>query len=278
MSQDLSLSIQGADVPKIGLGTWQLTGRDCVAGVAEALHAGYRHVDTARAYENEREVGLGLRDSGVARDEVWITSKLWTSSFTRDRALRSAEKSLEALGIDSIDLYLLHWPNPEVPLAETLGALRELQDDGRIRHIGVSNFTLALVEEARQHAPIFANQVEYHPYLGQDRLLDQAREHDLLLEAYSPFAHGRLHGDPVLTEIGEAHGKSAGQVALRWLIDQPNVCALPKATAPERIRENLDVFDFALSDAERRRIDGLERGERTASPPWAPAWDEPSRR
>jgi len=278
VSQDLSLSIQGADVPKIGFGTWQLTGQDCVAGVAEALRAGYRHLDTARAYENEREVGQGLRESGVARDEVWITSKLWTSSFTRDRALRSAEKSLEALGVDSIDLYLLHWPNPEVPLAETLGALSELQDDGRIRHIGVSNFTLALVEEALQHAPIFANQVEYHPYLGQDRLLDQAREHDLLLEAYSPFAHGRLHDDPVLTEIGEAHGKSAGQVALRWLIDQPNVCALPKATAPERIRENLDVFDFSLSDDDRRRIDGLERGERTANPSWAPAWDEPSRR
>jgi 2,5-diketo-D-gluconate reductase B len=278
VSEDLSLSVQGADVPKIGLGTWQLTGSDCVAGVAEALRAGYRHVDTARAYENEREVGQGLRESGVARDEVWITSKLWTSSFTRDRALRSAEKSLEALRVDRIDLYLLHWPNPEVPLAETLGALSELQDDGRIRHIGVSNFTLALVEEALKHARILANQVEYHPYLGQDRLLDQAREHDLLLEAYSPFAHGRLHGDPVLTEIGEAHGKSAGQVALRWLIDQPNVCALPKATAPERIRENLDVFDFALSDDERRRIDGLERGERTANPAWAPTWDEPSRR
>lgn len=278
MTQDLSLSIQGAEVPKIGLGTWQLTGDDCVAGVAEALRAGYRHVDTARAYENEREVGQGLRDSGVPREEVWITSKLWTSSFTRDRALRSAERSLEALGIDSIDLYLLHWPNPEVPLAETLGALTELQDDGRIRHIGVSNFTLAHVEEARRHARIFANQVEYHPYLGQDHLLDQAREHDLLLEAYSPFAHGRLHGDPVLTEIGEAHGKSAGQVALRWLIDQPNVCALPKATAPERIRENLDVFDFSLTDEERGRIDALERGERTANPPWAPAWDEPSRR
>jgi diketogulonate reductase-like aldo/keto reductase len=274
---DTTVTVQGTDVPKIGLGTWQLTGPDCVAGVAEALRAGYRHVDTARAYENEREVGEGLRQSGVPREDVWITSKLWTSSFTRDRALRATEKSLEALGIETLDLYLLHWHNPDVPLGETLGALRELQDDGRIRHIGVSNFTVALLEEARQHATIFANQVEYHPYLGQDALLAQAREHDVLLEAYSPFAHGRLHGDPVLTEIGAAYGKTAGQVALRWLLDQPGVCALPKATAPERIRQNLDVFDFALSPEETGRIDALERGERTANPPWAPAWDEPSR-
>ena len=208
---------------------------------------------------------------------MWITSKLWTSSFSPARARRSVEQSLEALDIGTVDLYLLHWPDPDVPLGETLGALRELKDEGRIRHIGVSNFTVALVEEARQHATIFANQVEYHPYLGQDPLLAQAREHDVPLEAYSPFAHGKLHDDPVLTAIGERHGKTAGQVALRWLLDQPQVCALPKATAPERIRQNLDVFDFALADDERAEIDALERGLRTANPPWAPDWDEPSR-
>jgi 2,5-diketo-D-gluconate reductase B len=274
---DFTVSVQGAEVPKIGFGTWQLKNDDCVRGVAEALRAGYRHIDTARVYENEQQVGEGIRDSGVPRDEIWLTSKLWTSSFARDRAKRSAEKSLEALGVDYVDLYLLHWPEPTVPVEETLTALRELQDDGRIRHVGVSNFTVALVEEARRHATIFANQVEYHAYLGQDALLAQAREHDVLLEAYSPFAHGDLLGDPVLAEIGEAHGKSAGQVALRWLIDQPNVCALPKATAPERIRQNLEVFDFSLSDEERGRIDALERGHRTADPEWAPTWDEPSR-
>lgn len=274
---DTTVSVQGATVPKIGFGTWQLTGKDCVEGVATALDAGYRHIDTARAYENEREVGEGIRNAGVARDEIWVTSKLWTSSFTRERAKRSTEQSLEALGLDHVDLYLLHWHNPAVPLEETLTALRELQEQGLVRHIGVSNFTLALVEEARQHATIFANQVEYHPYLAQDVLLAQAQEHDLLLEAYSPFAHGKLHGDPVLTEIGEAHGKSAGQVSLRWLIDQPNVCTLPKATAPERIRENLDVFDFSLSEDERRRIAELDRGLRTADPPWAPDWDGKSR-
>jgi 2,5-diketo-D-gluconate reductase B len=221
-------------------------------------------------------VGDGLRQSGVDRGDVWITSKVWTSSFTHARTKRATEKSLQALGIERIDLMLMHWHNPEVPLGETLGALRELQDEGKVRHVGVSNFTTALVDEAREHATIFANQVEYHPYLGQAALLAQAREHGIVLEAYSPFAHGRLHDDPVLTEIGESYGKSAGQVALRWLLDQERVVALPKATAPERIRQNLEVFDFELSDEERGRVDQLERGERTANPPWAPDWDEKS--
>jgi 2,5-diketo-D-gluconate reductase B len=265
------------DIPPLGFGTWLIKGRDCTDGVEDALKLGYRHIDTARAYENERQVGEGLRQSGVDRDEVWITSKVWTSSFTADRVQPSVESSLKALGIDHLDLYLMHWHNPEVPLEETLTALRDAQEQGLVTHIGVSNFTVALVEEARQHAAIFANQVEYHAYLGQDPLLAQAREHDILLEAYSPFAHGDLLGDPILTEIGEEHGRSVGQVALRWLLDQPQVCALPKATAPERIRQNLEVFDFALSDEERSRIDALERGHRTANPPWAPEWDEPSR-
>ena len=271
---DLTVSVQGTEVPKIGLGTWQLTGRDCEQGVAAALQAGYRHVDTARAYENEREVGAGLKAAGVDREEIWLTSKIWTSSFEHGRAKRAAEKSLRDLGVDYLDLLLMHWHNPDVPLAETLGALSELQDEGKIRHVGVSNFTTKLVEEALQVAKIFANQVEYHPYLDQGLLHRQAVDNGLLLEAYSPFAHGLLHDDPVLAEIGRAHGgKTPGQVALRWLLDQPNVCALPKATAPERIRQNLEVFDFELSDEERQRIAGLARGERTANPPWAPDWD-----
>jgi 2,5-diketo-D-gluconate reductase B len=275
---DFTVTVQGTEVPKLGFGTWQLTGDDCERGVLEAIAAGYRHIDTARAYENEAQVGHAITQSRIPRDELWLTSKVWTSDFTAERVRGSAERSLKALQTDHLDLYLLHWNNPEVPLEETLGTLTELKDEGKLRHIGVSNFTTALVEEALQIAPIFANQVEYHPYLGQRPLLEQAREHDLLLEAYSPFAHGRLHDDPVLTEIGNEHGKTAGQVALRWLLDQPNVCALPKATAPERIRQNLEVFDFALTDDQRERIDELEKGLRTANPPWAPEWDEPSRR
>jgi 2,5-diketo-D-gluconate reductase B len=274
---DLTLTVQGTEVPKLGYGTWQVTGRDAEEGVEDALRLGYRHVDTARAYENEDEVGRGLKASGVDRDEIFLTTKIWTAEYRHDDLIAAAEDSLRRLQVDHLDLLLLHWPNPDVPLGETLGAMTELRDRGLIRNLGVSNFPTALVDEALRHAPVFANQVEYHPYLGQAALLAQAREHDLLLEAYSPFAHGRLHDDAVLTEIGEAHGKTAGQVALRWLLDQPQVCTLPKASSHERRAQNLDVFDFELSDDERARIDALERGERTADPPWAPDWDAQSR-
>jgi diketogulonate reductase-like aldo/keto reductase len=195
------------------------------------------------------------------------------SSFGNGRAQRSTEKSLDALGVDFLDLWLLHWPSPDVPLEETLKAVDEVRERGLVRHIGVSNFPTRLVEQALQIAPIFANQVEYHPYLAQPALVEQAQRHDLLLEAYSPFAHGAVHDDAVLREIGEAHGKSAGQVALRWLLDQDNVVALPKASSSERRAENLDVFDFALSEDQRARIDALDRGMRTGDPGWAPAWD-----
>ena len=229
-----TLTVQGTEVPKLGYGTWQVTGREAIEGVQDALGLGYRHIDTARMYDNEREVGEGLKAAGVDRAEIFLTTKIWTGDFAPDRLIAAAEDSLRQLQVDYLDLLLLHWPNPEIPLAEPIGAMAELQDRGLIRHLGVSNFPSALVEEALQHGPVFANQVELHPYLGQPALLAQAREHDLLLEAYSPFAHGRLLDDPVLAEIGEAHGKSAGQVALRWLLDQPQVCALPKASSHGR--------------------------------------------
>jgi 2,5-diketo-D-gluconate reductase B len=271
-----TVTIQGTEVPKLGWGTWQITGRDATEGVQDALALGYRHVDTARMYDNEEAIGAGLKASDVDRGEIFLTTKVWLDDFARDRLIAAAEDSLRRLQTDYVDLLLLHWPNPDVPIAESMSALRELQDRGLIRHLGVSNFTTALLDEALQHGPVFANQVEFHPYLGQPLLLRQAREHDLLLEAYSPFAHGRLLDDPVLAEIGETHGKTAAQVALRWLLDQPQVCALPKASSHERRAQNLAIFDFALSDEERGRIAGLERGERTANPSIAPDWDQPS--
>ena len=271
---DHTLTVQGTEVPKLGYGTWQVTGRDAVEGVQDALALGYRHIDTARMYGNEDEVGEGIRAGGVDRAEIFLTTKVWTDDFTHDRLIAAAEDSLRRLGTEDVDLLLLHWPNPKVEIAETIGAMVELKDRGLIRQLGVSNFPTRLLEEARRHGPVFANQVELHPYLGQGPLLAQAAEHGLLLEAYSPFAHGHLHDDPVLTEIGEAHGKSAGQVALRWLLDQPQVCALPKASSHERRAQNLDVFDFALSGDEQARIDGLARGLRTANPSFAPQWDE----
>ncbi len=271
-----TLTVQGTEVPKLGYGTWQVTGRDAVDGVQDAIALGYRHIDTARMYDNEREVGEGLKAAGVDRGEIFLTTKVWTGDFAPDRLVAAAEDSLRRLQTDYVDLLLLHWPNPDIPVAEPIGAMAELADRGLIRHLGVSNFPTGLVEEARRHGPVFANQVEYHPYLGQPALLAQAREHDLLLEAYSPFAHGRLLDDPVLAEIGEAHGKSVGQVALRWLLDQPQVCALPKASSHERRAQNIAVFDFALSDEDRARIADLDRGLRTANPSFAPEWDQPS--
>jgi 2,5-diketo-D-gluconate reductase B len=260
-------------VPRVGIGTWQVAGPDATEAVADALDTGYRHVDTARMYGNEREVGEGLAASGVPREDVWLTTKVWHDDATAAGVRSSAEGSLRDLRTDYVDLLLLHWPNPDVPIGETIGALSALRDEGKARQIGVSNFPTALVEEALRHGPVFCNQVEYHPYLAQPELLAQAREHDLLLTAYSPFAHGRLLGDPVLREIGAAHGKSPGQVALRWLLDQPQVVAVPKASSHDRRAENLDVFDFELSDDERDEIAVLDHGRRTADPPWSPAWD-----
>jgi 2,5-diketo-D-gluconate reductase B len=271
--RDRMLAIQGARVPRIGLGTWQVTGDDCVDAVADALDIGYRHIDTARAYGNEIEVGEGIAASGIPREAIWLTTKVWYDDAAAERVQTACEGSLRDLGVDYVDLLLLHWPNPHVPVGETIGALTHLRDQGKALHIGVSNFPTDLVALALEHGPVFCNQVEYHPYLGQRDLLAQAREHDLLLTAYSPFAHGRLHDDPVLGEIGEVHGRTAGQVALRWLLDQPQVCVLPKASSHERRAENLDVFDFSLTDDERDQVAALEDGVRTADPPWAPAWD-----
>lgn len=271
-----TLTVQGTEVPKLGYGTWQVTGRDATEGVQDALGLGYRHIDTARMYDNEAEVGAGIAASGVARSEIFLSTKIWTSDFEARRLTAAAEDSLRKLQTDYLDLLLLHWPSPDVPVAEPIGAMAVLEERGLIRHLGVSNFPSALVDEALQHGPVFANQVEFHPYLGQPQLLRQARRHDLLLEAYSPFAHGLLHDDPVLTEIGQTHGRSAGQVALRWLLDQPQVCVLPKASSHARRAENIAVFDFALGDEERGRVAALERGRRTANPSFAPEWDQPS--
>lgn len=254
---DTDLTVQATRVPRLGLGTWQMTGRQCVEGVADALRLGYRHIDTARMYRNEREVGRGLAESGVARDEVWITTKVWHSDAAADRVRRSAEASVNDLGVDRVDLLLLHWPTDRVPLAETLGALTELRDQGLAREIGVSNFPPPLLREALDLAPVFADQVEYHPREPQDELLGLCRERDVMLTAYSPFGHGRLLREGALREIGDAHGKSPAQVLLRWLLDKPHVSAIPKAATHDKRVANLDVFDFELTEDERARIEAL---------------------
>src|SRR3954465_13976076 len=268
-----AVKIQGTTVPKLGFGTWQIEGPACQGAVEDALAIGYRHIDTARAYGNEREVGRGVEAGGVSHRELFLTTKIWRDEDAPDDLRRAAEDSLQNLQVNCVDLLLLHWPNPDFPLEETLGALVGLRDDGLIKHLGVSNFPPGLLREALKVAPIFADQVEFHPFLRQDELLELSVEKDFTVTAYSPLARGKVPADPTLTEIGEAHGKTAGQVALRWLPAPPQVGATPKAPGPERRVENFDVFDLRLSDEDRARIDALPKGRREIDPGFAPDWD-----
>jgi 2,5-diketo-D-gluconate reductase B len=252
-------TIKGEKVPALGLGTYRLTGEACVRSVGRALSMGYRHLDTAQMYGNEAEVGRGIEDAGVERGEIFLTTKVWPSDFAHDRVKEKTRASLKKLRTEYVDLLLMHWPGDGVPLGETLGAMRELQQAGSLLHIGVSNFSPSLVEEAAEHAEIFCNQVQYHPYRRQDALVDQAQEMDYLLTAYTPLSRGGVQKDTTLREIGDAHGKTATQTALRWLVQQDKVCAIPKATGEEHLRENLDVHDFELSAEEMNRIFSLGR-------------------
>ena len=252
-------TIKGEKVPSLGLGTYRLTGETCVRAVERALSIGYRHVDTAQMYDNEREVGRGIQDAGIDRAEIFLTTKVWPSDFAHDRVIRKSKESLKKLRTGYVDLLLMHWPGEGVPLEETLGAMRELQDEGSVMHVGVSNFSPSLVREAAGHAEIFCNQVQYHPYRNQDALVGQAGEMDYLLTAYTPLSRGGVQEDTTLRDIGEDHGKTATQVALRWLVQQDKVCAIPKATSDEHLMENLDIFDFDLSREEMLFISSLSR-------------------
>jgi diketogulonate reductase-like aldo/keto reductase len=265
----------GAKIPAIGLGTWELRGRTCARVVEQALRLGYRHIDTAQIYENESEVGEGLRASGVNRGEVFVTTKVWTTHFAPNDLERSTRESLARLRLAEVDLLLLHWPNPRIPLQETLGALAHVKELGMTRHIGVSNFTVALIEEAVAACPVplVCDQVEYHPYLDQAKVLQTCSDNGMALVAYSPIAKGRIKNDEALARIGEKHGKTAAQVCLRWLVQQ-NVAAIPRTSKIERLSENIELFDFELSDDEMRQISamGSPKGRLTDFG-FAPKWD-----
>src|ERR1700744_3263113 len=265
----------GAKVPAIGLGTWELRGRTCARIVEQALRLGYRHIDTAQIYDNEREVGDGLRASGIRRDDVFVTTKVWTTHFAPNDLERSTKESLSKLKLSAVDLLLLHWPNPRVPLAETLGALAHVKQLGLARHIGVSNFTVAVIEEAIAACPepLVCDQVEFHPYLDQTKVREACARHHMALVAYSPVARGRIKNDPTLARIAERYGKSAAQVCLRWLVQQ-NVCAFPRTSRIERLSENIDIFDFSLDDDDVAAIAGLANPKgRFTDYGFAPKWD-----
>src|SRR4030088_1381237 len=251
----LFVEANGAKIPAIGLGTWELRGRSCARLVEQALKLGYRHIDTAQVYENEREVGEGLRASRVRRDDVFVTTKVWTTHFAPNDLERSTKESLTKLRLSEVALLLLHWPNPHVPLAETLGALAHVKKLGMVRHIGVSNFTVALIEEAVAACPepLACDQVEYHPYLHQTKAPGAGARHGMAFVAYSPVAKGRIRSDPTLARIGRTYRKTAAQICLRWLVQQ-NVSAIPRTSKIERLSENIEVFDFALSDDEVQQI------------------------
>jgi 2,5-diketo-D-gluconate reductase B len=272
----LYVEAQAVRIPALGFGTFRLDGSTARRMVAYALEFGYRHIDTAQMYGNEAEVGQAIVASGVPRDEIWLTTKIWPDNF-RDGALqRAAEMSVRRLGTVP-DLLLLHWPNPSVPRAETIRALNDARRRGLTRHIGISNSPVALIREsvAASEAPLLTDQVEYHPYLSQRAVLDEVRAQGMTLTAYSPLARGTLFSDPVLRRIGERHGKGAGQVALRWLLQQQGVAAIPRSSREAHAKANFEIFDFSLSEAEMAEIAALARsGGRLISPGgMAPSWD-----
>ena len=269
----------GAKIPAIGLGTMTLKGAVCVDAVKAALRLGYRHIDTAERYGNETEVGEGLSQglpaAGLKREDVFVTTKVYHDKLAAADFQRSFDESLVKLQLPWVDLLLIHWPNPNVPLAETLGVLCKAKRDGRARHVGVANFTTSLLQDAVKLSsePLVTNQIEVHPFLDQDKVLAACRQHGLSVTAYCPIARGKLPGNAVLERIGKAHGKSSSQIALRYLVQQ-GIIPIPRTANPDHLAANLAVFDFKLSDAEMAEIGGLKQSDgRVVNPPHAPKWD-----
>lgn len=262
-------------IPKLGFGTFNLTGREAQGALEFALDCGYRHFDTAQMYENESEIGAVLGSSTVARERLFITTKVWGTNLSQDRFMPSVEKSLKDLKQDYVNLLLIHWPNADIPLEESLHQLQEAREKGYCKLIGVSNFTVELLEKVQAlKVDIACNQFEYHPFLNQDKLLAKTKELGCFATAYSPLARGMVIEEPIIEEIARYKRKTAVQVALRWLVQQDEVVAIPKSAKIMRIKQNFDVFTFSLSDEEMSRIGELtSRNKRLINPEFAPKWD-----
>ena len=271
----LYLEAKGARIPALGLGTWTLRGRDCARLVEQAVRLGYRHIDTAQMYGNERDVGEGVRASGIRREDIFVVTKVKPENLAPHLLTRSVKESVGALRLGEIDLLLLHWPNKTVPLKDTIEALVEAKRAGLVRHIGVSNYTVALIEEASRLSgdQLICDQVEMHPFLDQSKVTGACRKHGMAVVAYSPIAQGGAKADALLSRIGQAHDKSAAQVSLRYLVQQ-GFGAIPRTSKVERLAENIEIFDFELSDEEMREIAGLARPDgRLVDWAWSPKWD-----
>ena len=272
------VTAHGASMPVIGFGTWNVSGEECARSVTEALKVGYRHIDTASGYRNEDRVGEGIRASGVARDDIFITTKVSPDNLDDSAFKASVERSLKLIGVDQVDLVLIHWPSKVLPVADTIASLNAVKKNGWTRHIGVSNFTVKLLGEAWKatREPLVANQCEYHPYLNQDKLIGACREHGMIFTAFSPLARQVVLDDPVVSRIARAKGRTSSQIVLRWDIQQQNIVTIPKSTNPDHIKSNFEIFDFALDDSEMAAISALtkshmHRGSSPASV--APDWD-----
>ena len=271
------VSANGANIPALGFGTFRMPGPDVLRILPKALELGFRHVDTAQIYGNEAEVGEVIAKSGIPRADIFLTTKVWVDKYRHKDLIASVDESLKKLQTDHVDLLLLHWPKSEVSLAERIGALNEVRQAGKVRHIGVSNFNTALMAEAVKlsDAPIANNQIEYHPYLDQSKVIAAARKDGISITAYYLMADGKVPQDEVLKEIGSRHGKTAAQVALRWAVQQKDVIALSKTATESRLQENFDIFGFALTEKEMQAIHELARPDgRIVNPGHlAPEWD-----
>lgn len=269
------IAANGAKIPTIGFGTWQLSGDVAVRMVSEALKLGYRHVDTAAMYGNEAEVGEGIRASGVKREDVFLTTKVPRTDIGAGDLERSVEESLKKLKFPNVDLILIHWPNDEIPLADSITALNNVKRNGLARHIGVSNFTVALLEEAVKLSkePLVTNQIELHPFIDGDKIVAACRKHKLSVTAYCPVARGNAVDNAVLERVGKAHDKSAAQVSLRYLVQQ-GIIVIPRTSKVEHMKANFDIFDFELTSEEMATIRALAHpGGRVVKVGFAPAWD-----
>lgn len=272
------VNANGAAIPALGFGTYRIPGPDVLRIVPHVLSLGYRHIDTAQIYRNETETGEAIASSGVPRGDIFLTTKVWVTNFRHDDFLRSVDESLAKLKTDYVDLLLLHWPKiDEVPMADQIGSLNEVAKAGKVRHIGVSNYNAALLREAHamSDAPLVTNQVEYHPYLDQTRVIAAARGIGSSVTSYYGMADGTVVKDPLLKEIGARHGKSAAQVALRWLVQQDDVITLSKTVSESRAAENLAIYDFELTAEEMKAIHSLARANGRMNDPHdlRPEWD-----
>ncbi|MFT5165359.1 MAG: 2,5-diketo-D-gluconate reductase B [Saprospiraceae bacterium] len=269
------IKVGETDIPVLGLGTYLIKGKEAVNTIEQAIDIGYRHIDTAQLYDNESEVGTAIQESPVDRADIFLTTKVWPSQLSKEDFLPSVEDSLRKLKTDYVDLLLVHWPNADIPIQETIAELIKAQEQGKAKHIGVSNFPIALLAKTMGlGAPIICNQVEYHPYIDQSVLKGWMDHNNLILPAYTPLAQGRVFKDNSVQKIADHAGKSIAQVVLRWLIQQENVMAIPKSTNPERLKANLDIFDFSLSEEEMKMMNALSAGnQRFVRSSSDPDWD-----